>query len=136
MSRLVVGSINNQNQKKQELEFLDKAADAWVRLCILSIKEKKLTGHADEVILRKANDEKRILITGDKDFGGIIEHGPLAGKGRIVLLRYKVIKVSLIVRELLSMFKEVEKSFIEDSGLLVVLSEGRYRLHHYHQKRK
>lgn len=42
MNRLVVRSIENQNQKKQKLESLDKAADAWVRLCIFSIKEKKL----------------------------------------------------------------------------------------------
>jgi len=103
---------------------------------VATIKENNLQGSSDEIVLKKANDEKRVLITGDKDFGGIIEHGPLAGKGRIVLLRYKVIKVSFIIQELLSMIKEVEKSFIEDPGLLVVLSEGRYRLHHYHQEKK
>lgn len=42
MNDSVVGSINNQNQKKQEFKPLDEAADAWVRLCIFSIKHKKL----------------------------------------------------------------------------------------------
>ena len=43
MNDLVDRSINNKNQKKQEFESLDKAAEDWVRLCIFSIKEKKLT---------------------------------------------------------------------------------------------
>ncbi|MBI5375082.1 MAG: DUF5615 family PIN-like protein [Candidatus Schekmanbacteria bacterium] len=102
---------------------------------VATVKEIKLDGKPDEVILAKANSEKRILITADKDFGGIIEHGRLAGKGRIVLLRYKLLNIPLIAKDVQSVLKEVEKDFIDDPGLIVVLSEGRYRLHHHKVKR-
>ena len=103
---------------------------------VATVKEKKLVGSADEIVLKEANKENRVLLTADKDFGGIVEYGHLAGKGSIILLRYRAIRISLIVQELLSALKEVEKEFIKDSGLIVVLSEGRYRLHHYQKNKK
>lgn len=43
--------------------------------------------------------------------------------------------IPLIAKDVQSVLKEVEKDFIDDPGLIVVLSEGRYRLHHYKAKK-
>ncbi|MBL7170682.1 MAG: DUF5615 family PIN-like protein [Candidatus Omnitrophica bacterium] len=88
-----------------------------------------LIGAEDEVVLEAANCQNRILLTADKDFGGVLEMGPLAGKGRILLLRYHFINIDRIVKDLIAILTELNEQFSKTPGLLVVLSEGRYRLH-------
>lgn len=40
MSNLVIGSIDNQNPKKQEFKSFDRAVESWVRLCLFHIKQR------------------------------------------------------------------------------------------------
>jgi predicted nuclease of predicted toxin-antitoxin system len=96
---------------------------------VVTVSELSLIGAEDETLLERANRKNMILLTADKDFGGILEMGPLWGKGKIILLRYRLINIDRIIRELTTVLTEIEKTFSKTPGLLVVLSEGRYRLH-------
>ncbi|MBI5573764.1 MAG: DUF5615 family PIN-like protein [Elusimicrobia bacterium] len=96
---------------------------------VKTVADKKLLGASDRIVLEVANSEKRILLTADKDFGGILEMGPLFGKGRILLLRYKIFDFKRIGKELIFVISELKEEFEQKPGLLVVLSEGRYRVH-------
>ena len=91
-----------------------------------------LVGSEDKVILNFCQSHNMILLTADKDFGGLLEFGYLFGKGKVVLLRYKLINVERINHDLLSLFKK-ENVFLSQigDGFLIVLSEGRYRIHKF-----
>lgn len=96
---------------------------------VVTVVEKRLTGSLDRTILEVANEEDRILLTMDKDFGGILEMGYLFGKGRILLLRYRIFDFKQIGKELIYVLDKVKNEFKESKNIIVVLSEGRYRLH-------
>ena len=96
---------------------------------VTTVADIGLIGAEDEIVLEAANRQNRILLTADKDFGGVLEMGPLAGKGRILLLRYHLINIDGIVKDLIAILTELSEEFSKFPGLLVVLSEGRYRLH-------
>ncbi len=89
-----------------------------------------LQGASDEAVLNASNQDARILMTADKDFGLILESGPLADRGRVMLLRYAILNWERIAREVTSALTIVEKEFRADARLLVVLSEGRCRVRH------
>jgi predicted nuclease of predicted toxin-antitoxin system len=73
-----------------------------------------------------------ILLSGDKDFGGLIEFGTLWGRGKVILLRYRLIiidRIAKIIAEVINNEKElfnIEKSFV------IVLSESGYRINRHH----
>jgi len=46
-----------------------------------------LAGRKDIDILDYSEKQNLLLISGDKDFGGLIEFGRLWGRGRVLLLR-------------------------------------------------
>ena len=89
-----------------------------------------LTGASDEEVLSRANREGRILVTADKDFGLILESGPLSGKGRVLLLRYQVLAWDRIAKDLSNVLAQVQEEYKSDPRLLVVMSEGHYRIRH------
>lgn len=83
----------------------------------------------DRAILDHAETNGLVAVSGDKDFGGLIEFGPLWGRGKVVLLRYRLLRIDRIVADILAILKR-ERSLLEGPGALVlVLSEGRYRVH-------
>ena len=94
-----------------------------------TVINKNLTGVSDKIILENANNEDRILITMDKDFGGILEFGSLFGKGRIILLRYRIINIEQITNDIRYVLNKLKNEFKQNKGLIVVLSEGKYRIH-------
>ena len=53
-----------------------------------------------------------IVISGDKDFGGLTEFGPLWGRGKVILLRYREAEI-----------------FRKEKAIVIVLSEAGYRIH-------
>lgn len=55
---------------------------------ISSVYEEKLSGASDEKILRFAKKQKRIILTHDKDFGGLI-YQPFLFHSGVVLLRLR-----------------------------------------------
>ncbi|MBM4039635.1 MAG: hypothetical protein FJ290_14095 [Planctomycetes bacterium] len=83
----------------------------------------------DRSILGYAEEHGLVVVSGDKDFGGLIEFGPLWGRGKVVLLRYRLLRIGPIVADILSVLKR-ERSLLESPGpVVLVLSEGRYRVH-------
>jgi hypothetical protein len=69
-----------------------------------------------------------ILISGDKDFGGLIEFGTLWGRGRVVLLRYNLINVSQMVRDILEVINREAETLGAGAPVVIVLSESGYRI--------
>lgn len=55
---------------------------------LVTAVESGLGGRKDVEILDYAENHDLLLLTGDKDFGGLIEFGRLWGRGRVLLLRY------------------------------------------------
>ena len=55
---------------------------------VTSIFERKLTKSSDEIILKLARKEKRVILTHDKDFGNLIRQ-PYLTHGGVILLRLK-----------------------------------------------
>ncbi len=93
--------------------------------------DHKLTGAPDEAVLDHAIRDGRILFTADKDFGAILEAGRLAGRGRVLLLRYRILDWTSIARDLLGVLAATAADFELDSRLLVVVEEGQYRVRRY-----
>ena len=96
---------------------------------VVTVVNKNLSGAEDKIILEYANKEDGILITMDKDFGGILEFGSLFGKGRIILIRYRIINIKQITNDIIYVLNKLKNECKKNKGLIVVLSEGRYRIH-------
>ena len=97
---------------------------------VITAMDAGLAGCKDYRVLEYSEKERRILLTGDKDFGGLLEFGSLYGKGKVILLRYSIMDIERITHELAELLKSEKRTFERTRALLVVLSEGRYRIHH------
>ena len=98
-------------------------------LDIMTVFDAALAGRKDYEILEYCQKRGFILLTGDKDFGGLLEFGCLFGKGKVVLFRYTLMNIQKIVSEFMEMLKNEEKKLLDCKSVLVVLTEGRYRIH-------
>lgn len=95
------------------------------------VPEIGLAGSSDEKILAYAIKHNLILLSGDKDFGGLIEFGALWGSGKVILLRHHLINIARIVKNILDVF-EYEKEFIRvEKSFVIVLAEAGYRIHRH-----
>jgi predicted nuclease of predicted toxin-antitoxin system len=88
-----------------------------------------LAGHRDIDILRYSEKKNLILLTADKDFGGLIEFGKLWGIGKVILLRYHTINIPRIVQNISYILTRERKVLVKEAPLVFVLSESGYRLH-------
>ena len=88
-----------------------------------------LAGHKDREILEYSEKNELILISGDKDFGGLIEFGPLWGHGKVILLRYRLINVQRIVKNILEILNREAEMLGKEKSFVIVLSESGYRIH-------
>jgi predicted nuclease of predicted toxin-antitoxin system len=96
---------------------------------VLFVPDLGLAGHKDREILEYSEKNDLIVISGDKDFGGLTEFGSLWGRGKVILLRFRFIKIHRIVKNILEMLnREAEMLGIEKS-FVIVLSESGYRIH-------
>jgi len=57
-----------------------------------------------------------------------LEFGKLWGSGRVLLLRYQILNPHKIVRDIVQVFRRETEAFRIAGSLLVVLSEGGYRV--------
>lgn len=88
-------------------------------------KELRLTGKKDEVVIKKANDQERIIITLDKDFGNIMRH-PLESHCGVILIAIKnatPVRVNFYLREL---FNKIKKEKLKKS--LVIVKENGFKI--------
>ena len=70
-----------------------------------------------------------ILLSGDKDFGCLIEFGTLWGRGKVILLRYRLINIDRVVKDIIKLLAQEKESFEDATSLIIVLSESGYRIH-------
>jgi len=96
---------------------------------VVTATQAGLVGCSDQRVLEWAESEKRILLTGDKDFGGILEFGPLYGRGKVILLRYEIINVERIAYEVGEILKSEQEALEGVPPVMIVASEGRRRVH-------
>ncbi len=98
---------------------------------VLFVTEIGLAGKDDQTILEYSEKHNLLMLSGDKDFGGLIEFGTLWGKGRVILLRYRLINITRIVKNITEILIN-EKNFIKtEQSFIIVLSESGYRIHRY-----
>lgn len=90
--------------------------------------EVGLSGRRDEDILEYAEKHEMLLLTGDKDFGGLIEFGRLWGRGRVLLLRYQILNLRRIVQDIVQVLQHESETLDMARPVVVVLSESGYRV--------
>jgi len=95
---------------------------------VFSVQDVGLSGHKDHEILEYSEKQDLILISGDKDFGGLIEFGTLWGHGRVILLRYNLINVSQMVQGIVEVVKREAEILGTGDPVVIVLSESGYRI--------
>ena len=98
---------------------------------IITAIDEGLAGSKDYEVLAYTEKHGRILLTGDKDFGGLLEFGILYGRGKVILLRYTTMNIKVIAEAINGLLKKENKLFKGVKSLLIVLSEGRYHIHHF-----
>lgn len=103
---------------------------------VILVSDVGLAGHKDLEILEYAEKQNLILISGDKDFGGLVEFGTLWGRGKVILLRYRIININRIVANILEVLNREADVFRTEKSVVVVLSEGGYRIHKAGKLRK
>ncbi len=96
---------------------------------ILYVPEIGLTGHDDQTILKYSEKHELILLSGDKDFGGLIEFGTLWGQGKVILLRHRLINIKRMVEDIIEVLLNEKESLRDKISLVIVLSESGYRTH-------
>jgi len=96
---------------------------------VLFVPEIGLAGHKDREILEYSEKNGLILISGDKDFGGLIEFGPLWGHGKVIILRYRFVNIRRMVNNMLEILSREAETLTKEDSIVVVLSESGYRIH-------
>jgi len=96
---------------------------------VIFVPDVSLAAHKDHDILKYAEDNGLIVISGDKDFGGLIEFGVLWGRGKVILLRYRTINMDRIISNIIEVLRREEEIFSLEEAVVVVLSEAGYRIH-------
>jgi len=96
---------------------------------VLFVPDLGLAGHKDLEILEYSEKNDMIVISGDKDFGGLIEFGPLWGHGKVILLRYRFINIQQIVKNILEILNREGEMVSKEKSFVIVLSESGYRIH-------
>jgi len=103
---------------------------------VLFVPDIGLAGHKDREIPEYSEKNGLVLISGDKDFGGLIEFGPLWGHGKVILLRYRLIDIQRIVNNILEILNREAEMFSKEKSFVIVSSESGYRVHKPAELRK
>jgi len=96
---------------------------------VIFVPDIDLAGHKDREILEYAEKNDFIVISGDKDFGGLIEFGILWGTGKVMLLRYRILNIDRIVQNIVEVFHREKEILGREKTFVMVLSEAGYRIH-------
>ncbi|HHT9109269.1 MAG TPA: DUF5615 family PIN-like protein [Candidatus Wunengus sp. YC63] len=96
---------------------------------VVLVSDVGLAGHKDLKILEYAEKENLILLSGDKDFGGLVEFGTLWGRGKVILLRYRIVNINRIVSHILEVLDREAEVLKTEKSVIIVLSKGGYRIH-------
>jgi len=89
------------------------------------VQQAGLAGAEDDVLIRLALDEERIIVTHDKDFGAILRY-PLKQHGGVILLRLRRPTPQNAARALERVLATVPKERM--MGRVVVVEDARIRV--------
>lgn len=93
---------------------------------VKDIKEEGLQGTSDKEVLQLARREHRVVITHDKDFGGVLFHRATQHEG-VILLRFKCQRPDYVIKVLLRLLKSaVGDKFVHN---VTIVSEDRVTVH-------
>lgn len=92
---------------------------------VITVHERKLSQSLDEQIINLSEKQKRIVLTHDKDFGGLIHQAPQPPCG-VILLRLRNQSSKNVVKHLIPFLKEVRPEKLKKR--LVVFQEGKIRI--------
>jgi predicted nuclease of predicted toxin-antitoxin system len=95
---------------------------------VVTAVESGFAGRKDAELLDYAEKHDLLLLSGDKDFGGLIEFGRLWGRGRVLLLRYQLLNVSKIVDDITRTLHRESENVTQSGPFVLVLSESGYRM--------
>jgi predicted nuclease of predicted toxin-antitoxin system len=95
---------------------------------LVTAVDSGLAGRKDIEILDYAEQHDLLLLSGDKDFGGLIEFGNLWGRGRVLLLRYQILNVPRIVQDIARTLHRESENLTQSASFVIVLSESGYRV--------
>lgn len=98
---------------------------------VFFVPEIGFAGKDDQTILEYSEKHNLILLSGDKDFGGLIEFGTLWGRGKVILLRYRLINIARIVRNVIQFLIDEKDFLVKEKSFVVVFSESGCRMHRY-----
>ena len=85
---------------------------------------ESLRGATDDEVLRRADDEGRVLLTEDKDFGELVYRLKRPARG-IILLRFDVVDCALKTPRLRSLLKDQPHQL---PGAFVVIDKDKMRI--------
>jgi predicted nuclease of predicted toxin-antitoxin system len=95
---------------------------------LVTAVDSGFAGRKDIELLDYAEKHGLLLLSGDKDFGGLIEFGSLWGRGRVLLLRYHILNVRKIVEDIARTLRSESESLSQSGSFVIVLSESGYRM--------
>jgi predicted nuclease of predicted toxin-antitoxin system len=78
----------------------------------------------DELLLGRARDEGRVVVTDDKDFGDLVVHRRLSTAG-VLLLRLSAPSLAVRIARIAARWTEIERGL---PGHLVVVSDRKVRV--------
>lgn len=95
---------------------------------VVTAAESGFAGRKDIEILDHAEKHDLLVLSGDKDFGGLIEFGSLWGRGRVLLLRYQLLNVRKIVEDIARVLRSETENISQSVSFVIVLLESGYRV--------
>ena len=93
---------------------------------VKDIRDHKLRGAEDEIIFRFAQKEKSVILTGDKDFGNILQF-PLGNHFGIIVAHFpNEFSTKKINQQLISRLKELSENDFQ--GNLIIIESMKIRI--------
>jgi predicted nuclease of predicted toxin-antitoxin system len=92
---------------------------------VLDVKEQRWQGVADEVILRRARQTGRVIVSEDLDFGNLRRY-PLTGHPGAILLHLADMRPREVAERLLTFLSGVRSQTLR--GAVVFLEEGQVQV--------
>jgi hypothetical protein len=83
-----------------------------------------MAAESDEVLLGRARDDGRAVVTDDKDFGDLVVHRRLSTAG-VLLLRLSAPSLASRIARLATDWAEIERGL---PGRVVAVSDGKVRV--------
>lgn len=117
----------NEFKLDENLGTLGKALLEATGHDVMTVAQQSISGASDEHIYRIVCEERRVLVTLDRDFGEVLRFPPESSAGIIVLAIKGRVTREIIERRIADFLKVLRIEPIE--GFLWIVEAGRVRIH-------